>query len=307
MSDDLSLLMMQLPQKSRLVHSDGRRGEIKFLWELGNQKTKITGSSPVPDICQDMLIYTTWQEPPAHSIKTVSTGEQQAALILVIGWVQILLRSQTWQHTNMSTRVCFLHSTQNMVKKISSCSSCWDIPITKLRLVNGCSDNPKPLLFIRTLRTSVLRSPVAVWSHLRNPRLQSSAPTPLNVVTWWDARIFSKHHPSDVFESNAAMLTKVSSMTVWNHLGRDPSPSPSRLWHKSPCSCFGAEKNRFILARLPIFSRRLPVGRPWYYYSVSTLVVACAKQEMIIGVSAQHSLIPASTAHWPKWSLSWPK
>ena len=80
-------------------------------------------------------------------------------------------------------------------------------------------------------------------------------------------------------------------MTVWNHLGRDPSPSPSRLWHKSPCSCFGAEKNRFILARLPIFSRRLPVGRPWYY-SVSTLVVACAKQEMIIGVSAQHSLIP---------------
>ena len=110
-----------------------------------------------------------------------------------------------------------------------------------------------------------------------------------NVVTR-DARIFSKRHPSDVFESNAAMLTKASSMTVWNHLGRDPSPGPSRLWHKSPCSCFGAEKNRFILARLPIFSRRLPVGRPWYY-SVSTLVVACAKQEMIIGVSAQHSLI----------------
>ena len=40
MSDDLSLLMMQLPQKSRLVHSDGRRGEIKFLWELGNPKNE---------------------------------------------------------------------------------------------------------------------------------------------------------------------------------------------------------------------------------------------------------------------------
>ena len=33
-------LMMQLPQKSRLLHSDGRRGEIKFLWELGNPKNE---------------------------------------------------------------------------------------------------------------------------------------------------------------------------------------------------------------------------------------------------------------------------
>ena len=91
MSDDLSLLIMQLPQKSRLAHSDGRRGETKFCESWVTQKTKITESSPVPDISQVMLIYTTWQEPPAHSIKTVSTGEQQkVAMILVIGCVRIL-------------------------------------------------------------------------------------------------------------------------------------------------------------------------------------------------------------------------
>ena len=85
-----------------------------------------------------------------HYLARVSTGEQQkVAMILVIGCVRILLRSQAWQHTNISTRVCFLHSTQKIVKKLlSSCSSSWDIlPTTKLRLVNGCSDNPKPLLF----------------------------------------------------------------------------------------------------------------------------------------------------------------
>ena len=57
MSDDL--LIMQLPQKSRLAHSDGRRGETKFCESWVTKKTKITETHLSQTSVQVMLIYTT--------------------------------------------------------------------------------------------------------------------------------------------------------------------------------------------------------------------------------------------------------
>ena len=201
-----------------------------------------------------MLIYTTWLLPQAHPIK-VSTGKQQKVeMILVIGCVWILLQgcsgfevkrcgvldSSLTTHQYIDKGMFSTHYSKYCKRKTT-----WDIPISKLRLVNGCSDNPKPLRFIRALRISVLRSSVATWSYLGKPWLQRSPPAPQ-------------------VGQRVNFLTASSFGCLWK--GHDPSIGPSKhTLAQIPMLLLWSRMNVFILAQLPICFCRLPVGRPWHY------------------------------------------
>ena len=149
MSDDLSLLMMQLPQKSRLVHSDGRRGEIKFLRELGNPKNENHWKLTCPRHLPSHVDLHYLARAPSTFDKNSFHRRAAKGCNNFSDW----MRSDSPSFSSLTThqyidKGMFSKQYSKYCRtKLSSCSSSWDIPISKLRLVNGCSDNPKPLLF----------------------------------------------------------------------------------------------------------------------------------------------------------------
>ena len=114
-------------------------------------------------------------------------------------------------------------------------------------------------------------------------------------VTWCDARIFSKHHPSDVLK---AMLQCSLKLPLWLYdsvksLGPwSITQSESTLAQISMLLFWGRKESFHTGAASDLFME-IACWQAIILQCVDPRRRLC-KQEMIIGVCAQHSLIPDS-------------